>query len=86
MLRTEDFQSLAWFSPDTGYTVGQLQSWLGVWSPCWLGFLKSFVLVVYIFILCVSVLCLSVHHRHAQCPQRPEEGAGFPEEGAIGGC
>ena len=77
---TKDIQSLGWFSPDQAADlVGCLESLLA-------GILKSFVLVVCIFILCVFVLCMSGHHMHAQCPQRPEEGVGFPGEGVIGGC
>lgn len=36
-----------------------------------------------IFYMSVLSTCLSMHHMHAWCPQRLEEGAGFPGAGVT---
>lgn len=33
----------------------------------------------FLFYICVSPACISVHHIHGWCPKRPEEGAAPPE-------
>jgi hypothetical protein len=40
---------------------------------------------IYFYLMCMNVLppCMYVHHMHAWCPQRPEEGIECPETGFI---
>lgn len=49
-------------------------------------FLYIFSICYFNFILCVWVdlpACMSVHHMSTWCPQRPQEGVGFPGIGVV---